>query len=99
MIIIVLILSILNFVGLLTAGVIYFKEKYTIVPIEEWNRIAGVFNAAVTAGQVDENDTFIPAKEIPVDELPGGYGFFKEEIPDEEFEEEEEEEGKNKRKK
>lgn len=85
MITIVLILSILNFIGLLTAGVIYFKEKYTIVPIEEWNRIAGVFNAAVTAGQVDENDTFIPAKEIPVDELPGGYGdFFRDALYEEE---------------
>lgn len=89
MLITILILSIINLLGLTTAGLIFFKRNYVIVGMEEWNTVAGVFNAAVAAGQIDENDMFIPAKEIPVDELPGGYGFFREEIPDEELIEEE----------
>lgn len=91
MLITILILSIINLLGLITAGLIFFKRNYVIVSMEEWNTVAGVFNAAVCAGQVDENDTFIPAKEIPVDELPGGYGFFKEQIDEDLYEEEEEE--------
>lgn len=91
MLITILILSIINLLGLTTAGLIFFKRNYVIVGMEEWNTVAGVFNAAVAAGQIDENDAFVPAKEIPVDELPGGYGFFREEIPDEELIEEEEE--------
>lgn len=92
MIIIVLILSILNFIGLLTAGVIYFKEKCTIVPIEEWNRIAKVYNVAVTAGLVTEDGELTP----PI--APDNVGFFKEQV-DEDFYEEEEEEEEDKRKK
>lgn len=91
MLITILILSIINLLGLTTAGLIFFKRNYVIVGMEEWNTVAGVFNAAVAAGQIDENDAFIPAKEIPVDELPGGYGdFFRDALYEEEDEPEEE---------
>lgn len=49
MLTLILILNILNLGGLLTAGILYFKEKYTIVPIEEWNEIVKVYNEMITS--------------------------------------------------
>ena len=49
MLTLILILNILNLGGLLTAGILYFNEKYTIVPIEEWNEIVKVYNEIITS--------------------------------------------------
>lgn len=69
MITLILILNILNLGGLLTAGILYFKEKYTIVPIEEWNEIVKVYNEMITT-----QDEIIS---------PGGEGgFFREALED-----------------
>lgn len=69
MITLILILNILNLGGLLTAGILYFKEKYTIVPIEEWNEIVKVYNEMITA-----QDEIVS---------PGGEGgFFREALED-----------------
>lgn len=75
MITLILILSVLNFSGLLTAGVLYFKNKYTIVTIDQWNEIATVYNTVVTAGLVDEKGELTSPPE-----LAGGHGFFKEQV-------------------
>lgn len=84
MITIVLMLSILNFCGLLAAGIIYFKEKYTIVTIEQWNEIAQVYNTLAEKNLLDCIDDLAPNQEAC-----GGVGFFKEQL-EEEFEEEDE---------
>lgn len=84
MLTIILILSVLNFSGLLTAGVLYFKNKYTIVTIEQWNEIAQVYNALAEKNLLDCIDDLTPNKEAA-----GGCGFFKEYV-EEEYDEEEE---------
>lgn len=84
MIIACLILNILTLLGLGLAGCIYFNENYIIVRIEEWNKIANVFNDACAAGLVDNNDEFIPLNELPVQEAAGGLGFFKEQLDEQE---------------
>lgn len=84
-----MVLSSLNFIGLLIAGFLYFKEKYIIVSLEQWNMIAHVYNHCVTEGMIDEEGNFLTES---VQELAGGTGFFKEEIPDVYYEEEEEDE-------
>lgn len=89
MLTVILILTLINLSGLIATGVIYFKEKYTIVSLEEWNKIARVFNACVADGLVNEEDEYIHPEELPVRELAGGYGFFRDEIPVEEDLEEE----------
>ena len=85
MITLILILSVLNFGGLLTAGVLYFKDKYTIVTIEQWNKIAQVYNALAEKNLLDCIDNLAPNQEAC-----GGVGFFKEQL-DEELDEEESE--------
>lgn len=85
MLTLILILNILNIGGLLTAGVLYFKETYTIVRIEQWNEIANIYNEAVSSGLVTEEGEV--ATPIATDNV----GFFKEYI-DEPMEEQEEEE-------
>lgn len=83
MITLILILSVLNFGGLLTAGVLYFKNKYTIVTIEQWNEIAQVYNTLAEKNLLDCIDDLTPNQE-----LAGGEGFFKEQIEEtEEYEE------------
>lgn len=84
MLTLILILSVLNFGGLLTAGVLYFKNKYTIVTIEQWNEIAQVYNALAEKNLLDCIDDLTPNQEAC-----GGVGFFKEQI-DEELDEEDE---------
>jgi len=84
----ILTFTILNFIGLIIAGVLFFKERYVIVPLEEWNMIAHVYNHCATEGMIDEEGNFLTES---VQELAGGTGFFKEEIPDVYYEEEEEE--------
>lgn len=83
----ILILSISNFIGLLIAGILYFREKYIIVSIEQWNTLAHVYNHCAAEGMIDEEGNFL---EEPSQELAGGCGFFKEEIPEVVYEEEEE---------
>mgnify|MGYP006908818044 CR=1 FL=1 len=50
--------------------------------------VAHVYNHCATEGMIDEDGNFL-AESVP--ELPGGVGFFREEIPDVYYEEEEEE--------
>lgn len=64
------VLDILNTIGLVTLSILYFKEKYIIVPLETWNTVAEKYN------EVTEQE------EVP--ELPGGCGFFREYIEEEE---------------
>lgn len=84
----ILTFTILNFIGLIIAGVLFFKERYVIVSLEQWNMIAHVYNHCATEGMIDEEGNFL-TESVP--ELPGGVGFFREEIPDEEDYEEEDE--------
>ena len=85
MIIATFIFSLLNLIGLIIAAIIYFKERFCIVSIEQWNELATVYNKVITEGLVDDNG------EIVSQELPGGVGFFKEALNEEYYEEEEEE--------
>lgn len=84
MITLILILSVLNFSGLLTAGILYFKNKYTIVTIEQWNEIAQVYNALAEKNLLDCIDDLTPNQEAA-----GGCGFFKECV-EEDYNDEEE---------
>lgn len=84
MLVALLILTVLNSIGLIIAGGIYFKETYTIVRIEKWNEIVHIVNEVTQAGLLNEAGEL----EIP-QELAGGCGFFKDEIP-EVYEDEEE---------
>ena len=72
----ILILNILNLGGLLTAGILYFNEKYTIVQIEEWNEIVKVYNEMITA----QDETI----------SPGGKGGFFREALEENFDDDDE---------
>ena len=84
MLTLILILNILNICGLMTAGILYFKENYTIVSIEEWNKIATVYNIAITSGVMTEDGEINETAILP------NVGFFKEQIEDVIEEEEEE---------
>ena len=84
MLTLILILNILNICGLTTAGILYFKNKYTIVTIEQWNEIAQVYNALAEKNLLDCLDDLTPNQEAC-----GGVGFFKEQL-DEEYNEEDE---------
>ncbi|MBP5596334.1 MAG: hypothetical protein J6Y02_13185 [Pseudobutyrivibrio sp.] len=79
-----LILNILTLLGLCLAGCIYFKEKYTIVTIEQWNKIATIHNIAITSGLMTEDG------EINETVVSPNIGFFKEQLEDGTYEEEEE---------
>lgn len=92
MLVALLILTVLNSIGLIIAGGIYFKETYTIVRIEKWNEIVHIVNEVTQAGLLNEEGEV----EIP-QELSGGCGFFKDEIP-EVYEDEEESKKDSKRK-
>lgn len=91
MLIAVLIFSIINFIGLLIAGKIYFDNTFVIKYMDEWNILANVFNKAMELGYIDDNNEFIPPCELPAEELAGGEGFFKEYIDDISYEEEQQE--------
>lgn len=91
MLVTLLILTVLNSIGLIIAGSIYFKETYTIVRIEQWNEIVHIVNEVTQAGLLNEEGEL----EVP-QELAGGCGFFRDEIP-EVYEDEEEEEGDKKK--
>lgn len=83
MITLILILSVLNFGGLITAGVLYFKNKYTIVSIEQWNEIAQVYNTLAEKNLLDCIDDLTPNQE-----LVGGEGdFFRDALYEEECDE------------
>lgn len=58
--------------------------------IEQWNTLAHVYNHCATEGLIDEEGNFL--EEPSTQELAGGCGFFKEEIPEAIYEEEEEDE-------
>lgn len=83
MLTLILIFNILNICGLMTAGILYFKEKYTIVSIEEWNRVATVYNIAITSGIITNEGKINESAVVP------NVGFFKEQL-DEEIKEEDE---------
>ena len=80
------ILTVLNSIGLITALIIYLKNNYTIVSISQWNEIANVYNACVENGILDEKTNSLILDGIT--ELPGGCGFFKEQLEEEYLEEE-----------
>ena len=40
----ILILSILNFIGLIIAGKIYFENHFVIIDIETWNTVGNFYN-------------------------------------------------------
>lgn len=42
--IIILILSVLNFIGLVIAGKIYFDNHYIIVDLDTWNTVGNFYN-------------------------------------------------------
>lgn len=71
---IIQILTILNSLVLIGLAVHKIQETFLIVTIEEWNKIATVFNDAVLAGYVDENNNFTTECQK---EAVGGLGFFK----------------------
>lgn len=82
MIIATFIFSLLNLIGLIIAAIIYFKERFCIVSIEQWNELATVYNKVITEGLVDDNGEIVPQ------ELPGGVGdFFRDALYEEEEEE------------
>ena len=84
MLTLILILNILNICGLVTAGILYFKNKYTIVTIEQWNEIAQVYNALAEKNLLDCINDLTPNQEAC-----GGVGdFFRDQI-EEELEEDE----------
>jgi len=78
------IFSLLNLIGLLICAIVYFRERFIIVSIEEWNELATIYNKVVTAGIIDEEGNLV------AQELPGGQGFFKDALEEEYYEEEEE---------
>lgn len=84
MLTLILILNILNICGLTAAGILYFKEKYTIVLIEEWNKIATVYNIAIASGIITEEGEINETAVVP------NVGFFKEQLTKIEEEEEDE---------
>lgn len=72
---IIQILTILNSLVLIGLAVHKIQETFLIVTIEEWNKIATVFNDAVLAGYVDEDNNFTTECRK---QAVGGMGFFKE---------------------
>lgn len=85
MIIATFILSLINLIGISIAGAIYFKEKYLITTIEQWNEIAHVYNAVVNAGLVNEEGEL----QLPISQE--NVGFFRDEIEEDLFDDDEEE--------
>lgn len=71
---IIQVLTIINSLVLIGLAVHKIKETFLIVTIEEWNKIATVFNDAVLAGYVDEDNNFTTECQK---EAVGGLGFFK----------------------
>lgn len=81
------IFSVLNFIGLLYAGYLYFINKYAIVTLEDWNKVAVFYNEHFS--EYDENGEPIP------EEKSGGCGFFVGSLEEECYDEE----GKDRKKK
>ncbi|MBQ2350101.1 MAG: hypothetical protein II393_02375 [Cytophagales bacterium] len=85
MLVAIFVLSLINLVGLIIAGCLYFKETYCIVSIEHWNEIATVYNTVVTAGLVDEKGELTSPPE-----LAGGCGsFFRDQLEEDYYEDDE----------
>lgn len=77
-----IVMYIINVVSLILLAIGWFKENYTIVDLETWNKIATFYNK-----YAGENG------EVSLPELEGGTGFFREyieEVYDDDEEEEEE---------
>lgn len=85
MIIASFILSAINLLILLGILINYFRQNYTIQPMETWNLIANVYNDAVEKNLIDEEGNLIATPNI---DAAGGFGFFKEQV--EEYYEDEE---------
>lgn len=91
-----LLMCLFNSLFIIMVTIFWVKEHYFICSVEEWNKLAEVYNKVVENGLIDCLDELVP----PGVEACGGYGFFKDQVDEEFYEEEEqEEEGKNKRKK
>lgn len=73
------IMTIINICSLILIAVVYFREHYTIVSLEQWNELAHFYNEHVESEQEDS------------EEKAGGCGFFWEYISplEEEYEEDE----------
>lgn len=80
---ITLILTIINSLVLIGLAVYKIKETFLIIRIEEWNKVATVFNDAVLAGYVDDDNNFTTEC---LKEAVGGVGFFKDYIEEYDYE-------------
>lgn len=79
-----MVLTVINIVALILLAVGYFKENYTIVDLETWNKLVHFYNE-FSDGEGG----------ISVPELASGEGFFREyidEVEEDEGEPDEEEE-------
>lgn len=86
-----LLMCLFNSLFIIMVTIFWVKEHYFICSVEEWNKVAKVYNVAVTSGLVTEDGELTP----PV--APDNVGFFKEQVDEDFYEEEEEEEGKKKK--
>ena len=77
-----LLLTILNTILIVSLGLKYFNDNYTIVSLQDWNKVANFYNAHYD--EYDDNGEPIS------EEKAGGCGFFHDQI--EEIDEDEQEE-------
>lgn len=77
-----LILSVVNTIILIGVSYRYFIDHYTVVTLEDWNKVANFYNAHFD--EYDDNGEPIPEEKV------GGCGFFQDQI--EEIDEDEQEE-------
>lgn len=77
-----LILSVVNTIILIGVSYKYFADHYTVVTLEDWNKVANFYNAHYD--EYDDNGEPIP------EERAGGCGFFHDQI--EEIDEDEQDE-------
>ena len=77
-----LILSVINTIILIGISYKYFVDHYTVVTLEDWNKVANFYNAHYD--EYDDKGEPIPEEKV------GGYGFFHDQI--EEIDEDEQEE-------
>ena len=73
-----MVLTVINIIALVLLAVGYFRENYTIVDLETWNKLAHFYN------EYSDGEGGI---EVP--ELASGEGFFREYIDEVEEDEEE----------
>lgn len=64
------IFSVLNFIGFIIAGVIYFNKNYEILPKDVYQALADTYEQVSKEEQASQ-------------ELAGGCGFFREQVEEE----------------